>query len=189
MDLKLKRRARSEFVKLLEKYKLIFPSVLDDEAFKELGSKMNDSDKELLESIRLVIGRKSDSQVLTKVNDKMIEDIIVYGLNHGSFGYLLSHFRNLTEDSAKVEDFKRWMGKRGILESYEEAERDRRRVYTIDVNTLQVVKRYVSIRQACLDWKVDKILNTIQIDKGYYLSDSTTLITKYGMKLLEGYKY
>lgn len=189
MDLKLKRRARSEFVKLLEKYKLIFPGVLDDEAFKELGSKMNDSDKELLESISVILGSKNKSQGEAEADDKMIEDIIVYSLNHGKFGDLLVQFGKLTGESAKVEDFKRWMNKRGILESYEEAERDRRRVYTMDVHNLRVIKKYISIRQACLDWNVGKSLKTIQIDKGYRLSDSTTLITKYGMKLLEGHKY
>lgn len=188
MDLKLKRKARSEFVKLLEKYKLIFPDVLDEEAFEQLGSKMDDSDKELLESISMILCGENDSQDEVKVNDELIEDIVVYSLNHGSFGYLLHHFRNLTEDSAKIEDFKQWMDKRGILEAYEEAEHDRR-IYTMNVHTLQVVKRYISIRQACLDWNVDKKIKIIQLDKGYRLSKSTTMITKYGMKLLKGYKY
>lgn len=189
MDLKLKRKARSEFVKLLEKYKLIFPDVLDEEAFKQLRSKMGDSDKELLDSISMILVNENDSQDEATVNDEMIEDIIIYILNHGQFGNLLNYFRSLTGDSAKTEDFKKWMDKRGILEAYEEAERDRRSIYTMNVHTLKAVKHYISIRQACLDWNIEKRIKTIQLDKGYRLSKSTAMITKYGMKLLKGYKY
>lgn len=191
----MKRNARVKFIKILEKYNQTFPDRINQESVSDLKKMASLGDRKEIDAIVRLISKKEEpdereEKEYAPLDDEDLKELILYNLNNANFWNLLREFRRDAGSNKSLVDFEKWMIKVGIREGYEEAWHDRKAIYLVKETTFDEIERFSSLAQACDKLGLNEYrASYVGADKGISIDNNLMLITRYGLKLLRGYKY